>query len=598
MYDFAGWVTKSGIKCSDGVTIKHGAFDHCNGKEVPLVWNHQHKTIDSILGKAKLYSKPEGIWAECFLNNTQSGITAKETVRHGDIKSLSMFANNIERIGDEVVNGNIKEVSMVVAGANPGAYIESTVCHNEPMDEDDTEGIFYCGEEDGLTISHADGNPEEKPNDKTEDNKEEQKDDKTVGDVINSLTDEQKAAVAILLAESAASEPNSNESEKKEDNEMKHNLFADKNKTNNIYISHSDMETVLNDAKRLGSLKAAVIMHSEEGGILSHSIDTTGMETSEGSQTYGFRDPEMLFPEFQSLNAVPEWISRNMGWVDDVLNSVHRTPFSRIKSVFADITEDEARARGYMKGKMKKEEFFTILKRTTSPCTVYKKQKIDRDDVIDITGFDVVAWIRSEMRMMLNEELARAILIGDGRPTDSDDKIKEDYIRPIVKDVPLFNIKVVVKTETTDDEATIYKKVIREIIRSRKDYKGSGNPTFYTTQDVISEMLLIEDATGRPLYKSEDELKTALRVSKIVPVEVMDNYKLEVETKPLPLIGVIVNLKDYNVGADKGGAINMFDDFDIDYNQQKYLIETRCSGALVKPFSALTYVLDKGGVAG
>ena len=373
---------------------------------------------------------------------------------------------------------------------------------------------------------------------------------------------------------------------------MKHNVFDQETETT-PYLSHSDMQKILGDAKRCGSLREAVQAHIENG-VLSHAeIDTTGMEVATGTQTYGFNDPSMLFPDYRSLNTPPEWLSRDMGWVKKVLGAVHHTPFSRIKSPFANITDEEARAKGYIKGKQKKEEVFTTLKRTTDPQTVYKKQKLDRDDIIDITDFDVVAWIRAEMRIMLDEELARAILIGDGRPSDSDDKIKEDHIRPIVTDAPLFNVQHKVSVAANADSGVIAKATINESIRARKNYKGSGNPTFFTTEDVLTEMLLLEDGIGHKLYKTEQELATALRVRDIVTVEVMEGYKLTVSNTEYPLIGVIVNMADYNVGADKGGEVNMFDDFDIDYNQQKYLIETRCSGALVKPFSAITLYLDK-----
>lgn len=370
---------------------------------------------------------------------------------------------------------------------------------------------------------------------------------------------------------------------------MKHNVFDQEDRANEYTLSHSDMEKIFADAKRLGSLRDAVNQNIEDG-VLTHAIDTTGMTVATGNQTYGFNDPSMLFPEYKALSNTPEWLSRDMGWVKKVIGSVHHTPFSRIKSVFANITEDEARARGYIKGKQKKEEVFTTLKRSTDPQTIYKKQKLDRDDIIDIVDFDVVAWIRSEMRVMLDEEIARAILIGDGRPSDSDDKIQESHIRPIITDVPLFNTKVKVQTAASDDESATAKAIINAAIKARKDYKGSGNPSLFTTEDYLTEMLLLEDGIGHKLYRTESELATALRVKDIITVEPMSGMKVD----NMPLIGVIVNMSDYNIGADKGGEINMFDDFDIDYNQQKYLIETRISGALVKPYSALTLLLDKG----
>lgn len=578
-YDFCGWATKNDLKCSDGRIIKHGAFKVNDGKKVPLVWNHQHDKPGTILGHAILENRKEGVYAYCSLNDSQAGRDAKEAVVHGDIAALSIYANNLEQIGNEVLHGVIREVSLVLAGANPGAFIESVLTHGEPMEDGDDEGILHTGE--GIYISHA-----------MEESNDEDDGDETVEEVFNSLTDKQKAAVAIIIdqAISESEEEEEKEEEEKEEEGMKHNVF-EKEKSDHV-LSHADMETIFADAKRLGSLRDAVDVHIENG-VLSHSIDTTGMTTATGTQSYGLNDPSMLFPDYKSLNTPPDWISRNMDWVTKLMNKVHHTPFSRIKSLYADITEDEARAKGYIKGKMKKEEVFTTLKRTTDPQTIYKKQKLDRDDIIDITDFDVVAWIKAEMRVMLNEEIARAILIGDGRPSDSDDKIQESHVRPVVKDVPLFNIivKVSVPANTTQD--VISKEIIKAIIRARKQYKGSGRPDFWTTEDVLTEMLLLEDGVGRAMYKTESELATKLRVQEIIPVEPMDGYKLTIDSKQYPLLGVVVNMADYNVGADKGGAISMFDDFDIDYNQQKYLIETRLSGALVKPFSAMTIVLDQ-----
>lgn len=550
--DFSGWATKNDLKCADGRIIKHGAFRASNGQRVPLIWNHQHASVGNVLGHAILEERPEGIYAYCSFNNTAAGKDAKETVVHGDVVSLSIWANNVEQIGNEVIHGNIREVSLVLAGANPGAYIESAFAHGEPMEDGAEEGVFYTGE--NIIISHADDNPKEEP--KKEEPKKE---------------------------------------EKKEDEEVKHNLFEGKAVRGGI-ISHSDMEKILADAKRLGSLRDAVDSNIENG-VLSHSLDTTGMETATGKQTYGFNDPEMLFPDYKSTSATPEWISRNMEWVTKLMSKVRRTPFSRIKSLYADITEDEARAKGYIKGKQKKEEVFSTLKRTTSPQTIYKKQKLDRDDIIDIVDFNVVAWIKAEMRVMLDEEIARAILIGDGRAADAEDKIKEDCIRPVVKDVPLFNTIIKVSVAHDADEATVAKETIKAIIRGRKNYKGSGRPDFWTTEDSVTEMLLLEDTIGHAIYKSEAELATKLRVAEIIPVEPMENQVVKITsgetTTSYPLIGVVVNMTDYTVGADKGGAIAMFEDFDIDYNQQKYLIETRISGALTRPFSALTIVLDR-----
>lgn len=598
--DFSGWATKNDLKCADGRIIKHGAFRASNGQRVPLIWNHQHGTVGSVLGHAILEERPEGIYAYCSFNNTTAGKDAKETVVHGDVVSLSIWANNVEQIGNEVIHGNIREVSLVLAGANPGAYIESAFAHGEPMEDGAEEGVFYTGE--NIIISHADSEDDEETKKKEEPKKEEKDDDggETVQEVLNTLNDKQKAAVGILVSQlkKGSEEPKKEEpkkEEKKEDEEVKHNLFEGKAVRGGI-ISHSDMEKILADAKRLGSLRDAVDSNIENG-VLSHSLDTTGMETATGTQTYGFNDPEMLFPDYKSTSATPEWISRNMEWVTKLMSKVRRTPFSRIKSLYADITEDEARAKGYIKGKQKKEEVFSTLKRTTSPQTIYKKQKLDRDDIVDIVDFNVVAWIKAEMRVMLDEEIARAILIGDGRAADAEDKIKEDCIRPVVKDVPLFNTIIKVSVAHDADEATVAKETIKAIIRGRKNYKGSGRPDFWTTEDSVTEMLLLEDTIGHAIYKSEAELATKLRVAEIIPVEPMENQVVKITsgetTTSYPLIGVVVNMTDYTVGADKGGAIAMFEDFDIDYNQQKYLIETRISGALTRPFSALTIVLDR-----
>ena len=598
-YDFAGWASKNDLRCADGLIIRKGAFAVQDGAKVPLVWNHQHGAVGAILGHAILENRDEGVYAYGLFNNTSAGQDAKECLKHGDIEALSIWANNLDEYNHEVLHGVIREVSLVTAGANPGAFVESVLAHGEPMEEGDSEGIFYSGE--GIILEHSIDNI----NDDDENNNEDDQEDgelqhsaddndednesagggKTIGETLATLNDEQKAAVGILINEIEKEKTNDN---KEEDTEMKHNMFEDQAAQANV-ISHSDMEKIFSDAKRLGSLRDAVNENFEEGGVLAHSIPTDGMvgpSQSTASQTYGFRDPDMLFPEYRNINGnTPEWISRNMDWVQKVMSGVKRSPFSRIKSQFADITEDEARAKGYIKGHLKKDEVFTLLKRTTDPQTIYKKQKLDRDDIVDITDFDVVAWIKAEMRVMLNEEIARAILMGDGRLSSSDDKIQENHVRPIISDVDLFNVKVPVTAVQGEDTA---KTQINTIIRSRKKYKGSGNPTFFTTEDVLTEMLLLEDGIGHKLYKTEAEVATALRVKEIVTVEAMENQTVMVANKKYPLLGVIVNLQDYNVGADKGGEINLFDDFDIDYNQYKYLMETRISGALIKPFSALT----------
>lgn len=594
-YDFCGWATKNNLKCADGRVIRHNAFKGNDGKTVPLVWNHQHNSPQDVLGHALLENRDEGVYAYCLFNKSSAGQDAKEAVMHGDITSMSIWANNLEQIGPDVAHGVIREVSLVHSGANPGAFIESVLEHGMPMGEDDDEGILHTG--DGIILAHAEDSVEVKKEDESVAEESKKSVEKTVGDVFDTLTEEQKKAVAIVIGQAIEDARGGGEDEE-DDEDMKHNIFDQDGYDQGTVLSHADMQQIMSDAKRLGSLREAVNEHIDNG-VLSHAaIDTTGMTTATGSQTYGFNDPSMLFPDYKSLNNPPEWISRNMTWVSKVMGGVHHTPFSRIKSLYANITEDEARAKGYIKGKQKKDEVFSTLKRTTDPQTVYKRQKMDRDDIIDITDFDVIAWIKAEMRVMLDEEIARAILIGDGRPSDSEDKIQELHIRPVVKDVPLFNTVVRVSVPANADEQTIAKATINAIIRARKHYKGSGSPTFWTTEDVQTEMLLLEDGIGHKLYKSEAELATALRVSSLVPVEPMDGHKVTIGETEYPLIGVIVNLNDYNVGADKGGEINMFDDFDIDCNQQKYLIETRISGALVKPFSALTIVLDKAGAAG
>lgn len=581
-FDFCGWATRNDLKCSDGRVIRKDAFKHNDGQKVPLVWNHQHNSQDEVLGHAILENREEGVYAYCSFNDSDSGKTAKILVQHGDIDALSIYANQLQQQGPNVMHGNIREVSLVLAGANPGAFIESVIKHGEECEE---EGIIYTGE--NITLEHSgcgDSSDEKKKKKELEHSKEEPKEepkeeegekvenkkDKTIGDVLETLNEEQKTAVYAMLGkalEHSDEEPETNNNDE-EDNTMKHNLFDDETKKDENVLSHDAMETIIADGKRYGSLKESFLAHAQE---------------------YGIENIDYLFPEAKSLNTPPDFIKREMGWVQKVMSGTHHTPFSRIKSMFADITEDEARAKGYIKGKLKKEEVFSLLKRTTTPTTIYKKQKLDRDDVIDITDFDVVAWLKSEMRMMLDEEIARAILVGDGRLASSDDKINESNIRPIWKDEDLYNIKSTIEVDaaaTADQKA---KAFIRACIKSRKNYKGSGDPTLYTTEDVVTDCLLLEDTTGRVIYDTMEKLRTALRVKEIVTVPVMEGLtRTNAESETLSLMGIIVNLADYNVGADKGGAINMFDDFDIDYNQQKYLIETRCSGALIKPFSAIS----------
>lgn len=562
-YDFSGWATKANLKCSDGRVIMKDAFRDNDGKTVPLVWNHQHNDVNEVLGHAMLENRDDGVYAYCSLNDSDSGQTAKELIKHGDVNSLSIYANQLKQKSNQVIHGNIREVSLVLAGANPGAFIDSIIMHGEESDE---EAVIY-NDAEGLELSHADKPEQIKEEPKMADKPAEEK---TVKDVFDTLTEEQKTVVYAIIGQALEDAGVGDETDDEEESDMKHNVFDQDTQQENT-LSHDAMETILNDGKRYGSLKESFLAHAGD---------------------YGIDNIDYLFPDAQTMNNTPEFIQRDMGWVSTVMNGVHHTPFSRIKSVFADITEDEARARGYMKGKLKKEEVFSLLKRTTTPTTIYKKQKLDRDDVIDITDFDVVAWLKSEMRMMLDEEIARAILIGDGRLSSSDDKINETNIRPIYNDAELYTIqaKVTVASTATDDDKA--KAVIKAAVKARKDYKGSGNPTFFTTEDFLTDALLLEDTLGHRMYKTAAEVASAMRVSNIVTVPVMEGQK---GVGNGDLIGIIVNLNDYNVGADKGGAVNMFDDFDIDYNQQKYLIETRCSGALTKPKSAIAIEMEVSG---
>ena len=515
-----------------------------------------------MLGHALLENREEGVYAYCSFNDTESGRTAKKLVQHGDVKSLSIYANKLKQIGSDVVHGTIRELSLVLAGANPGAFIDTVLSHGE-----DGEESIIAGWDENIMLYHSADKEEEKKEEEivTDKEKKTEKDDneKTVKDVVDSMTEEQRNVLYALVGEAVAAK---DEEENGGDDEMKHNLFDNDEIEQGDVLTHADMEMIISDAKRYGSLKESFLAHAED---------------------YGITNIDYLFPDAKNLDTPPQFIKRDDSWVSKVMNGTHHTPFSRIKSMFADITEDEARAKGYIKGKLKKEEVFSLLKRTTTPTTIYKKQKLDRDDVIDITDFDVVAWLKSEMRMMLDEEIARAILVGDGRLSSSDDKINETNIRPIWTDEDLYTIKATVTTSSSASDEDNAKAAIKAIIKSRKNYKGSGNPTLFTTEDFVTDCLLIEDTTGRRIYNSVTDLATTLRVKEIVTVEVMEGLKRTVESDTHNLIGIIVNLSDYNVGADKGGAVSMFDDFDIDYNQQKYLIETRCSGALIKPYSAI-----------
>lgn len=580
-YDFQGWATKNNVRCSDGRTILKDAFKECSGKEVPLVWNHQHNSADNVLGHALLENRPDGVYVYGKFNDTENGRTAKNLVANGDITALSIWANNLKEMNHNVIHGAIREVSLVLAGANPKAYIETVMCHSD--DSLDSANFWDVGSSivygDVVPeLKHADSEKDdskESPEEKEEKTSDESEDkEKTIEEVIQSMTEEQKNVMYYMIgtvkeeAEAAAKA----DEKKGGDDSMSHNVFEQEEMNDKKVLSHSEMEAIFKDGKRCGTLKESV------ENFIAHADD------------YGIKDIDFLFPDAKTLNTPPSFIQRDTGWVSKVMNAVGHTPFSRIKSVFADITEDEARAKGYMKGKLKKEEVFSLLKRSTAPTTIYKKQKMDRDDVIDIVDFDVVAWIKSEMRMMLDEEIARALLLGDGRLASSDDKIDENCVRPVVKDSELFCVHKTVdvaKDATSDAKA---KAFIRTVIKSRKDYKGSGNPTLYTTEDMLADMLLIEDGIGHLLYTSETQLATVLRVKEIVTVAPMEGTN-GVNNKPL--CGVVVNLSDYKIGADKGGSVSMFDDFDIDYNQQKYLIETRCSGALTVPYSAISYEMNE-----
>lgn len=569
VYDFGGWATKSNLRCSDGRTIMNDAFKMNDGQTVPLVWNHQHNSPDEVLGHALLENRGDGVYCYCTFNRNSKGRTAKELVRNGDVKALSIYANQLQQNGGAVIHGNIREVSLVLAGANPGAYIDSVIAHGADSDE---EAEIYTGLP--LELYHSDDYNEGEIN---------MDEEMTIQDVLDTLDEDQLDAVEALLnsaleeqaaeyediiddyADEDYDDEDYDDEDYDEDDDMKHNAF-DNDYMEDDFLSHAETEEIFGDATRYGSLKDSV---------LAHGIDNI----------------DYMFPEAQSLNGgAPDFISREQTWVRKVLDAVHRSPFSRVKSLFANITEEEARAKGYIKGNLKKEEVFSMLKRTTTPTTIYKKQKLDRDDVIDIRDFDVVAWIKGEMRMMLDEEIARAILIGDGRLTSSDEKINENNVRPIMSDNALFSVKKAVSVAHGATDEAKAKAFIKGAIKARKDYRGSGNPTLFCTEDLLTDMLLIEDAQGRMIYESQDKLTSVLRVKEIVTVPVFENI---VDSNGKPLMGIIVNLEDYNVGADRGGEVSLFDDFDIDFNQQKYLIETRCSGAMVKPFAAIVLTCDE-----
>lgn len=559
-FDFGGWATRNDLKCSDGRTIRKDAFKENDGQIVPLVWNHQHNDPTNVLGHALLENKDSGVYAYCTFNDTETGQYAKMLVQHGDVKSLSIYANQLKQNGGDVLHGVIREVSLVLAGANPGASIDTVIRHGEAFDE---EAIIYTGDdideleekEPEAEIQHAE---EVEESEEMAENTE-----RTVGEVFDSLTDEQKDLVYALVGQAL---DDNGEDVNEEEEEMKQNVFDSDVQNEGSYLTHAEEEAIFADAKRIGSLKESTLQH-------------------------GITNIGLLFPDYKNISDTPDWKAREMDWVKVFMDGIRRTPFARVRSLYADITADDARAKGFVPPNAKVEEVFPLYKRETSPQTVYKKQKLNRDDIIDITDFNVVAWLKGEMRMMLEEEIARACLIGDGRDPSSDDKISEDHIRPIWKDASAYTVHQVVDVAANATDAQKAKAFIRAAVKSRKLYRGSGNPVLFTTEDVLTDCLLMEDANGRIIYETPERLASALRVSKIVTVPVMENQTRSATESGTAytygLMGIYLNLGDYCVGADKGGAVSMFDDFDINYNSQLYLIETRCSGALVHPLSAV-----------
>lgn len=585
-YDCSGWATKANTRCYDGLTIAPDAFKECDGKTVPMVYNHDHSSVDNVIGHCLLKNRPQGVYCYAKFNDTDTGRTAKACVENGDLNAFSIYANGLQKVGKTVKHGFIREVSLVLTGCNPGALIDEVVKHSADEDYDEGEAFIYNDE--GLSLTHGmdpDGNPLEDlthsadsgnavTDDKATQEEAKMADEKnmskeeTVADVFNTLTEKQKNVVYAIIGSAMASEK---DDDGKEDTTVKQNVFD--HDTTETVLKHSigDINAIIKGAKSSGTMKAAFEnsdITGEELAYLSHGIDNV----------------EWLFPDDKVLDNPPRIIDKDQTWVGKVMSAVHHIPFSRFKSMFADLTEEDARAKGYIKGNFKKEQVFGLLRRSTSPTTIYKKQKMDRDDVIDITSFDVIAWLKSEMRQKLNEEIARAILIGDGRPAASEDKVDENCIRPVFNDADLFTVKVQVSTTGLTAVEDKYKAAIKSILRARKEYKGAGTPTLFTTEDALTEMLLLEDTIGHALYADEAALARKLRVSNIVTVPQMEGMK---GAKGGDLFGIIVNLSDYTVGADKGGAVSMFDDFDIDFNAMKYLIETRCSGALTTPYSAI-----------
>lgn len=569
-YDFSGYATKANTKCYDGLTIAPNAFADDNGRKVPVVWNHNHSGPEYVLGHALLQNRRDGVYAYVKMNDTPSGQTALEAVRSGDIDAMSIFANGLKKAGQTVMHGVIRELSLVLAGCNPGALIDEIVAHGADSDGEGGEAFIYTDE--GLSLKHG-LDPDDNPLNE-EDDEMAKEGGKTLEEVVDTMNDEQKEALYALVGMA------------------KNDLDEDDDPEEDDYDEEDD-EDDYDDYDEEDDMKHNVFDNDPEQGVLRHSMDEINAAIADGKScgsmkdafiAHGIEDVEWLFPEDHLLDTPPRIIDNDQSWVSKVMSGVHHIPFSRVKSMAADLTEEDARAKGYIKGNFKKEQVFSLLKRSTTPTTVYKKQKMDRDDVADITGFDVIAWLKQEMRVKLNEELARAYLIGDGRLSSSDDKINEGNIRPIYNDDDLFTIKVQVETAAGDDTTTKLDKMMTAVLKARKNYKGAGNPTFYTTDDTLTDLLLLKDKIGHRLYKNEAEVAQALRVKEIVTVPQMEGMTGKLGGE---FVGIIVNLADYTVGADKGGAVNMFDDFDIDYNQQKYLIETRCSGAMTTPFGAM-----------
>ena len=586
--DFSGYATKNDVRCSDNKVIRHGAFAAYDGKSVPLVWQHQHKDVTNVLGHADLEVREDGVYAYAHLNHSDAGRTAREMVRNGDIKAMSIYATHVKARGNDVVHGELVEVSLVLRGANPGAYIDQvSIQHGDNGDE--IEAVMYTDAQIDF-VSHSDDEDEDFEAEETDDvehaeeepeadEAESDEDDPTLGEIFEGMTDQQKTAVYAIVGQivdaddEEAEEPveDTAHSDTTTEDTMAHQNVFEGSKTEELpVLTHADVEQIFADAKSCGSLKEAVLSHADN---------------------YGIKQIDTLFPDAKNLWTTPEFIKRKTDWVSSVVGAAKHSPFSRIKTQFADITADEARAKGYIKGNKKKDEVFSLLKRITSPTTIYKKQKLDRDDILDITDFDVVTWIRGEMRIMIEEELGRAVLLGDGREASSDDKIKEDCIRPVYKEDTLYAPRVILAKETTTED------MLDSIVRAMDDYEGSGNPTWFAAPQVITEILLLKDKMGHRLFSSLSDLADYVGVSKIVKVPLMKNLvRTSNKNGKVDALGIIVNMSDYTIGADKGGQLFAAEDFDISFNQYHYLLETRLSGALTKVKSAI--ILERKQEAG